>query len=101
MKLNGFLGELVGAPLVLGEFCYHLHFFGEPSATEPWGWQLFGHHLCLTCFIVGTQMTLTPTFMGAEPRYADKGQYAGIRLFDDEERTGLEFVRNLSAPRNA
>ena len=45
MKLNGFLGELVGAPRLLGEWCYQLHVFGEPSATEPWGWQLSGHHL--------------------------------------------------------
>ena len=58
---------------------------------------MYGHHLCLTCFIVGTQMTLTPTFMGAEPRYADTGPHAGIRVFDDEERIGLEFVRSLSA----
>jgi Protein of unknown function (DUF3500) len=58
MKLNGFLGELVGAPIALGESCYQMHIFGEPSATEPWGWQLHGHHLCLTCFVVGTQMTM-------------------------------------------
>src|SRR4029453_16687816 len=51
--------------------------------------------LCLTCFVVGTQMTLTPTFMGAEPRYADHGPHAGLRLFDDEERIGLELIRRL------
>ena len=97
MKLNGFLGELVGAPHILGEYCYQLHFFGEPSPVEPWGWQLYGHHLCLTCFVVGRQMTMTPTFMGAEPRYADHGPYAGIVAFEDEERIGLELVRGLSA----
>jgi hypothetical protein len=47
MKLNEFLGELVGAPIALGEFSYQMHMFGEPSGTEPWGWQLYGHHLCL------------------------------------------------------
>ncbi|MGA8499445.1 MAG: DUF3500 domain-containing protein, partial [Xanthobacteraceae bacterium] len=71
MKLNAFLGDLVGAPRLLGEWCYQLHVFGEPSMIEPWGWQLSGHHLVLTCFILGEQMTLTPTFMGAEPRYVD------------------------------
>jgi hypothetical protein len=30
MRLNGFLGELVGAPIALGEFCYSMHIFGEP-----------------------------------------------------------------------
>jgi hypothetical protein len=97
MKLNGFLGELVGAPRLLGEWCYQLHIFGEPSPSEPWGWQLSGHHLVITCFILGNQMTLTPTFMGAEPRYVDEGKYAGTVVFEDEERLGLQFARNLSA----
>lgn len=97
MKLNGFLGELVGAPRLLGEWCYQLHVFGEPSATEPWGWQLSGHHLVITCFILGDQMTLTPTFMGAEPKYIDEGEYGGLAVFEDEERLGLHFARSLSA----
>jgi hypothetical protein len=97
MKLNAFLGELVGAPRLLGEWCYQLHVFGQPSMTEPWGWQLSGHHLIITCFILGEQMTLTPTFMGAEPRHADGGKYAGIVAFDDEEFLGLQFARNLTA----
>jgi hypothetical protein len=97
MKLNAFLGELVGAPRLLGEWSYQLHIFGEPSPTEPWGWQLSGHHLIITCFVLGEQMTLTPTFMGAEPRYADEGKYARIVAFEDEERLGLQFARNLSA----
>ena len=97
MKLNAFLGELVGAPLLLGEWSYQLHIYGEPSATEPWGWQISGHHLIITCFVLGDQMTLTPTFMGAEPNRADAGKYAGIAAFEDEERLGLQFARNLSA----
>ena len=97
MKLNAFLGELVGAPLLLGEWSYQLHIYGEPSATEPWGWQITGHHLVITCFVLGDQMTLTPTFMGAEPRRADAGKYAGTAAFEDEERLGLQFARNLSA----
>jgi hypothetical protein len=97
MKLNAFLGELVGAPKLLGEWCYQLHIFGEPSVIEPWGWQLSGHHLIITCFILGEQMTLTPTFMGAEPRYVDEGKYAGTVVFEDEEFLGLQFARNLSA----
>lgn len=97
MKLNAFLGELVGAPRLLGEWCYQLHVFGEPSATEPWGWQLSGHHLIITCFILGKQMTLTPTFMGAEPTSADERKYARTAAFEDEEFLGLQFARNLTA----
>lgn len=95
MKLNGFLGELVGVPIAFNELCFQMHVFGTPSASEPWGWQIYGHHFCITCFIVGTQMTVTPTFMGAEPRFADEGQHAGVRVFDDEERLGLELMRSM------
>jgi hypothetical protein len=97
MRLNAFLGELIGSPLVLGEWSYIFCLFGEPSETEPWGWQLFGHHLCLNCFLLGGQMTLTPAFMGAEPAYGDQGRYDGIRLFEDEERKGLALMRSLGA----
>ncbi len=97
MRLNAFLGELIGAPLVLGEWSYIFCLFGEPSETEPWGWQLFGHHLCLNCFLLGGQMTLTPAFLGAEPAYGDRGRYGGIRLFEDEERKGLALMRSLGA----
>ena len=67
-----------------------------PSTTEPWGWQLFGHHLVLNCFVLGEQMVLTPAFWGAEPNYADHGPFKGIRLFQDEERAGLKLMRAFS-----
>ncbi len=96
MRLNRFLGDLVGAPAVLGEWSYTFCLFGTPSASEPWGWQLFGHHLTLSCFVLGRQMVLTPTFLGAEPTYADVGPFAGISLFEHEEHAGLALMRSLS-----
>ena len=97
MRLNRFLGDLVGGPEVLGEWAYIFCLFGDPSESEPWGWQLFGHHLCLNCFVIGRQMVLTPCFFGAEPNYADTGPFAGTRLFEDEERAGLALMRSLPA----
>jgi hypothetical protein len=97
MRLNRFLGDLVGGPAVLGEWSYIFCLFGEPSASEPWGWQLFGHHLVLNCFVLGSQMVLTPAFWGAEPSYADHGPFKGIRIFQDEERAGLKLMRSFSA----
>ena len=96
MRLNRFLGDLVGCPAVLGEWSYTFCLFGAPSQTEPWGWQLFGHHLTLSCFVLGRQMVLSPSFLGAEPAYADSGPFAGISLFEDEERAGLALIRSLS-----
>jgi hypothetical protein len=97
MRLNRFLGDIVGGPEILGEWSYTFCLFGEPSASEPWGWQFFGHHLVLNCFVLGEQMVLTPAFWGAEPSYADHGPFKGIRLFQDEERAGLKLMRSFSA----
>jgi hypothetical protein len=97
MKLNRVLGDIVHGPWVMGEWSYTFCLFGEPSQTEPWGWQLFGHHLVLNCFILGAQMVCTPAFWGAEPSYADFGQFKGIRLFQDEERAGLKLMRGFTS----
>jgi hypothetical protein len=101
MRLNLFLGELVRGTHVLGEWSYIFCLFGTPSTSEPWGWQLFGHHLTLNCFVLGSQMVLSPAFFGAEPAYADSGPFAGTRLFEDEERKGLALMRSLSANQQA
>ena len=95
MKLNAFLGELIEKQNVLNEWSYTFCLFGTPSPGTPWGWQLFGHHLCLNCFLLDGQMVLTPAFMGAEPAFGDEGKYAKITLFKDEELRGLEFMLSL------
>ncbi len=95
MRLNAFLGELVGGPAVLGEWSYTFRLFGEPSPDDPWGWQIFGHHLGLSCLVADRQMVLTPCFLGAEPAYADHGPHAGTSMFEDEERLGLALMRSF------
>ena len=90
MKLNRFLGDLVGGPAVMGEWSYIFCLFGTPSTSEPWGWQLFGHHLVLNCFVLGEQMVLTPAFWGAEPSYADHGPFKGIRHLPGRGARGPE-----------
>jgi len=99
MRINHFLGQLVNAAKVMNEYSYNFCLFGEPSLNEPWGWQYFGHHLCLNCFIVGKAMTISPSFMGAEPNEIDVGPYAGTTIFRDEERIGLELMQSLPQDR--
>ena len=101
MRLNRFLGDLVGGPAVLGEWAYTFCLFGEPHPRDPWGWQLFGHHLALNCLVVDRQMVLTPTFLGAEPAFADTGPFAGTSLFEDEEREGLALMRSFTRTQQA
>lgn len=98
MRINHFLGELVGGNGVMNEWSYNLNLFGAPSLTDPWGWSFYGHHLCLNCLVVGSQMVLTPVFMGAEPNVIDTGPHAGTRAFIEEEALGLMLMRSLEAP---
>ncbi len=97
MLMNEFLGQLVGGPRVLNQYSYNFSLFGEPSIVEPWGWQLHGHHLALNCLVVGKQLVISPTFMGAEPNLIDEGPHAGLTIFNDEERSGLKLMRSLPA----
>jgi hypothetical protein len=96
MRINGFLGDLVGLPKVLNENSYNINIFGEPSRENPWGWSLYGHHLCLNCLFIGGQQVFTPVFFGAEPNEIDAGAHAGTTLFIEQERAGLTLIRDLS-----
>jgi hypothetical protein len=97
MRINNFLGEIMGAPQVLNQRSYNFLIFGTPSATEPWGWSLYGHHLCLNVFLHGKQIVLSPTFIGAEPNEIDDGEYIGTRILAEEESMGLRFMQSLSS----
>jgi len=111
MKLNHFIGEVTGRWEEYGEWLYWLSIMGTPferggpttedphtpSATEPWGWQIDGHHLIINCLVLGDQLVMTPMFLGSEPVTADSGQHAGIRVFGPEEAKGFALMQALDA----
>jgi hypothetical protein len=101
MKLNEHACELTGLVEEYSEWYYWLSIFGAPSATEPWGWQLDGHHLIINCFMLGDQLVLTPQFMGSEPVLAESGKYAGTQVFRAEEHVGLVMMQGLSPEQQA
>jgi hypothetical protein len=96
MRLNETIREITGKDDEYGEWLYWLSIMGTPSADEPWGWQLDGHHLIINCFVLQDHMVLTPMFMGSEPTTADTGKYAGTRVFAAEEQNGLALARALT-----
>jgi hypothetical protein len=96
--MNAFLGELCNARGVMNGLSYNFSLYGRPSLSEPWGWQIFGHHLVFNCMVIGRQMVLSPCFLGAEPNLIDEGAGAGLRLFRDEEELGLTLMRSLTGP---
>ena len=76
MRLNETVLEMTGRLAEYGEDLYWLSMMGTPSPTEPWGWQIDGHHLNINFFVLGDQVVMTPTFLGSEPVFAQSGRYA-------------------------
>jgi len=96
MRLNETLAELTGDHEFLGEWLYHITVMGKPSANEPWGWQLDGHHAIINYFVLGSQVVMTPHFMGSEPVIATSGKYKGTVILQDEQNHGLQMVLALN-----
>lgn len=97
MKTEQTLLELNEESIRYGEEKYYFTVMGIPSATEPWGWQLDGHHLVINYFIQGGQVVMTPTFLGGEPVVAKSGKYEGNTIMQDEQNLGLAFMTSLDA----
>lgn len=96
MKTDQTLKELNGGDLAYDEELYFFTLMGKPSPSEPWGWQLDGHHLVINYFVLGDQVVMSPVFMGGEPIIATSGKYKGNTLFQDEQNFGLDFMLSLS-----
>ena len=97
IRLNETVGEMTGRFAEYGDDLYWLSVMGTPSATEPWGWQIDGHHLIINFFVLGDQVVMSPSFLGSEPVHAEGGKYAGTRVFRSEEERGLAMIRALSS----
>lgn len=97
MKLNHTLGELNNDNFTeYGEWLYWITMMGKPSATEPWGWQLDGHHCIINYFVIGDQVVMSPLFVGSEPVIAKEGRFKGVSILQEEQNKGLEMLRSLS-----
>ena len=96
MRLNEHALEITGKPEEYGEWLYWVSIFGTSSPSEPWGWQIDGHHLNINGFVLGDQLVLTPNFMGSEPVLARFGKYRGTRVFAAEEEGGYALMRAFS-----
>lgn len=98
MELNAYLGELVNLPAVMNEHSYWFAVFGTPDPLEPWGWQLFGHHVAVNFVSVGGRHVIAPVFIGGEPALSE-----GERppLFAAREQAALALAGSLSADQKA
>jgi hypothetical protein len=100
MRLNYTIGEITDrlGPEYdeYGEWLYWISVFGEPSEGGPWGWQVDGHHLNVSIFVLGDQMVFTPFFDGSEPILAPWGKFEGTRVCEAQEAQGLALMQSLS-----
>jgi len=97
MQLNETLAEMSNDHDFLGEWLYYIQVFGKPSATEPWGWKLEGHHAIINYFVLGDQVVMTPLFVGSEPARATSGKYKGTEVLQQEQNEGLLMLQSLPA----
>jgi hypothetical protein len=96
MKTDQTLRELNNNDPIYDEELYFFTLMGTPSMTDPWGWQIDGHHLVINYFVLGDQVVMTPVFMGGEPIITTTGKYKGNTIFQDEQNIGLAFMQVLS-----
>jgi hypothetical protein len=101
MKINQVLADLTPdaqsrRPLPFGQWEYWIAVMGTPSTTEPWGWQIEGHHLVINYFVLGDQVVMTPVFMGAEPVRADSGPFAGTAVLQRKQDAGARLLTSLT-----
>jgi hypothetical protein len=73
---------------------YFLTVFGEPSAQQPWGWRLEGHHLSLNVTLDGGRVvSASPAFMGADPAIVREGPQAGLEILGEEQSVARRLVQ--------
>ena len=97
MRIDGYLADVLDDLEGYGEYLYFIDIFGEPSETEPWGWQLDGHHLVVNFFVMGDQVVMSPNFWGSEPVRVPEGRYAGVAVLQEEQDIGVRFMESLRA----
>ncbi len=75
---------------------YWLAIFGEPSQDKPWALQFDGHHIAINLAFHGKRMSMSPTFIGTQPR---EFQLAGKKIvpMEKEAPTGLALFEALDA----
>ena len=86
--------QLGGGAPEAGDDRFWFRVFGSP-ADEAWAWRVNGHHLAVQVTVVGTELTVTPSFFGSEPARVRSGPHAGLRVLTAEEDLARELVGSL------
>ena len=74
---------------------YWLAIFGKPSSNKPWGLQFDGHHIAINLAFHGDRMSMSPTFIGTQPREFKLGKDTIVPMLR-EAPLGLKLYKSLN-----
>jgi hypothetical protein len=74
---------------------FALVIFGTPSATEPWAFQIDGHHVGVNLAMHGDAMTMSPSFIGTQPHAFTIGSRT-VQPLADETNDAFALVNTLT-----
>jgi hypothetical protein len=94
-RINQAAGEAIGNTKSFNEDAYYWTLMGTPSTTEPWGFQLDGHHLVLNYFVLGDQVVMSPCFWGSEPTSMEIDGET-VTVCHEEVAASLAFMSSLT-----
>lgn len=99
MELEAILRELDRAAGGNWEVRHPLYYWfrvlGDPAGGQPWAWRVNGHHVAVHATVVGSQISCTPQFFGANPAKVPSGDQAGFRALPAEEDAGRALFGSL------
>lgn len=75
---------------------YSVAVFGDPAGAGAWGWKIEGHHVSLNFTVrAGDVLSVTPSFLGANPARVAAGPHAGRRVLAAEEDLARALLRSF------
>lgn len=99
-QLAGGSGGGPGGGLSYGRDNYFFAIVGEPSDTASWQFRFGGHHVTVNATVEGNELSLTPSFIGAQPMEYDSNGTA-VRVLGDIEDEAFALVNSLDATSRA
>jgi hypothetical protein len=76
---------------------YFVSIFGTPSAKDPWGFRVEGHHVSLHLTVVNGKIASSPQFFGSNPAEVQDGPKKGLRILGDQEDAARTLLLALDA----
>ncbi len=95
IRLESILAVLENNPDFRDSEKYWVAIFGTPGDHHGWGIRFEGHHLSINVTLLEDRISVTPSFMGANPAEVREGEHQGLRPLAEEEDLARVLVTTL------